>query len=248
MALEDRSIHGSVASESVPGREASGAVKRARFSNYGEQLTTPVGKNGVYGLANEGSYFLGFNGTVGTGIAGIAAADGYDETETLLFLRNSASAAEGKRIYLDFIRLSCTAVGANGTTTGYAATIDNGNDRYTSGGTAITPVNCNMQSTDTASATMYFGPVVTAAANGSRRVANQELRSVIKVAADTTLFDFGGPQRYSEVSSIGTAILQSVIPCPPVVLGPGDMFMLHEFAASQSGAASYEFECGFWVR
>jgi hypothetical protein len=46
----------------------------------------------------------------------------------------------------------------------------------------------------------------------------------------------------------GTAQACIHIQCPPVVLGPNTTFLLHEIAASQSVAATYEFSMGWHER
>ena len=248
MSLEDRKLWAETRRD-LPSTISEGSPGPLRGSRRGELAVQQLhGK--LHGLADEGSYFVATNPTVGTGVAGIAAADGFDDLETLAFLRNTESAATGKRIYLDYILLVPTAAGTNGTTFSFAAKIDKGNNRFASGGSAITPVCPNMDSTNTSVATLRFGAVVTTAASADARlVASGLLRSVIKVVGDRYLFDFGTTDRGLGSHLVaGTAIANITIPCAPVVLGPGQMFLLHEFAASQSAAASYTFEMGWWER
>jgi len=240
-------IKGSALSGASPSRLSNGATRAARMSAFGE-LVGERGKADLVGLCDDGAYYVATNPTPGTGVAGIAAADGFDDTEALLYLRNNATASEGTRIYLDYILLSATAAGTNGTNFSYAMTLDTGAARYASGGSAITPVSPNMQNSDSPSCTLYFGAVVPSTSSTDRLVSHKPLRSVIKVVGDKYLFDFGGSKDTSDMATAGTAICNMRIPCPPVVLGPTDMFLLHEFAASQSVAATYEFEIGFWVR
>lgn len=218
---------------------------------HGDVRTSPYGK-GVYGLADEGSYFVARNPTIGTGVAGIAAADAADDLETLLFLRNTSADSEGKRIYLDYLRLVPTAAGTNGTTTQYYSWIDTGTSRYTSGGSAITPQNVNMDSSESAPVTCMFGALVTAAASADKRtVGGGSLRlGVIKVIGDIYTFEFGPARGALPTSLVTSGTAQAIVTVrhAPVVLGPGDMFGLEVYAASQTVAASFEFELGFWVR
>lgn len=219
-------------------------------SVHGDVNTSPHGK-GMYGLADEGSYFVARNPTIGTGVAGIAAADGAEGLEQLIFLRNTSTESEGKRIYLDYLRLVPTAAGTNGTTTVFCSVIDSGTNRYTSGGSTITPVNVNMDSSETAPVQCVFGAVVTAAASSdARTVGGGSLRlGVIKVIGDQYLFDFGADKStMPTLVTSGTAQALVHWRHSPVVLGPSDMWMLEVFAASQTVAASFEFELGFWVR
>lgn len=250
MSLEDRKLWGETHRD-LPGTAYSeGAAVPLRGSRRGELYVRDLVGPKLHSLADEGSYFVATNPTVGTGVAGIAAADGFDDLETLAFLRNTESASTGKRLYLDYIKLQATAAGTNGTNFSFAMKLDKGNNRFASGGSAITPVSPNMDSTAAAVATLRFGAVVTTAASADARlVASGLLRSVIKVVGDTYLFDFG-PSAKSMTSHIvaGTAIANVVIPCPPVVVGPNQMFLLHEFAASQTVGAAYTFEIGWWER
>ena len=251
MALEDRKPWLETHRDLPSGYPESNAVPQ-RGSRRGEAYTLPLTGSKLHSLADEGSYFVATNPTVGTAIAGITASDGFDDLETYLFLRNteSVTASTGKRIYLDYIKLQAVAVGTNGTNFSFAAKLDKGNNRFTSGGSAITPANVNMDSSVSSIATLRAGAVVTAAASADARlVASGLLRSVIKVAGDQYLFDFGSSSKVMSSHIVaGTAIANVVIPCPPVVIGPGQMFLLHEFAASQTVAASYTFEVGWWER
>lgn len=233
-----------------PAPSADGSELVSRSSLYGEALTLPLtaGKNHM--LADEGSYFVATNPTPGTAIAGIAAANGLDDTEALLFLRNASSST--KRVYLDYIMLRTVAVGTNGTTMAIAMKTDSGTSRFASGGSAITPVNPNQASdTGTAIDLLRFGAVVpTAASTEVRLVHHAKLRNAIKVAGDTFVFAFGGQPTSMLANQSGetTTPLYQLITCPPVILGAGDTFLLHEFAASQSVAATYEFALGWWER
>jgi len=126
--------------------------------------------------------------------------------------------------------------------------IDSGN-RFSSGGTAVTPVSPNMDSAAVSIGTLNFGALTAAAANNARRVKHGQIRSVIKVVGDVYLFTFG--QSTPSVPGMvleGTAQAFIPIQCPPVVLGPNQTFLLHEIAASQAAAAQYEFSMGWSER
>ncbi len=222
----------------------------ARGSRYGDVSVQSIHGSKLDALADEGSYFVATNPTPGTGIAGIAAADGLDDLEALIFLRNGAS--NDKRIHLDYIWLTVTAAGTNGTNFAFAMKGDKGNSRYSSGGSAITPVNPNMVEARTSGIdTLRFGAVVpTAATSEARLIHHGSLRTLIKVIGDKYLFKFGdsSPGVISGIPLDGTLQASINIPCPPVILGAGDSFLFHEFSASQTVAASYQFTMGFWVR
>jgi hypothetical protein len=223
-----------------------------RLGRHGELVTMPVAGSKLWGLADEGSYFFASNPTPGTGIAGIAAADGFNAAETLFLLYNTATASEGTRLYLDFLELHCTVVDTNGTDIRYDMHIDNG-DRYTSGGSAITPVNVNMDSSAAAKGRLKFGALVSAAASSAvRYVGGRLLASTDLVANDMLRFDFGSPTsnqgqavNVSEEATLGRIFQVS---CPPIVLGPGHSFLFSVNCASQSGAATWSFNSGWSER
>ncbi len=221
-----------------------------RVSRYGEMVTRIVGKEGKYALADSGEYWSATNPTPGTGIAGIAATGAFADAESLLYIKNGASVGDGTRIYLDFLQLIVTAAGTNGTDHRYVSKIDTGADRYTSGGSSITPVNPNMDSSTTSSATIKFGALVTTAASTSARlVQNGLIRNVITVAGDVYTFDFGGTMTAAPAHAIaGTAIANIVIPHVPVVIGPQQYFVMSLHSSSQTAATSYEFNLGYWER
>lgn len=237
-----------VANRTLPATASDGTYQVMRVSRRGEVITQPLTGSKFSALAAEGSYFVATNPTPGTGIAGVAAASSFDDTQTLLHIRNTDTT---KNLHLDYLRLTVTAAGTNGTTALYAMKTDRGVTRRTSGGTAITPVNPNAGDSSTASVAMYFGPIVTAAATSDARlISNGNLRvGVIKVVGDTYLWNFGGStQVVGAMAQAGTAVAQVVVNVAPVVLGPNDQFFLHEWAASQTVGSSYLFECGFWMR
>jgi hypothetical protein len=219
------------------------------MSRRGELIVQDLGKPRM-SLANEGSYFVATNPTPGTGIAGIAATGAFSDAESTLLVRNDASVGSGKRVFLDYLKVTVTAAGANGTDHRFVSKLDKATDRYTSGGSSITPVNPNIDDTNTASATVRFGALVTTAASSNARLVGGGLiRNVITVAGDQYTFDFGGSPASAAAHAIaGTAIAQIVIPHAPVVIGPEQTFVLSLHGTAQSGASSYEFELGFWER
>lgn len=235
----------------LPGAQTNNTLQPFRTSRYCEMGVQSVLGSKMHMLAEEGTYFTATNATLGTAIAGTAAPTAFSATVALLSLYNTAvqGSAGAKSIYLDFIRLEVRAAGTNGTNFLYAQSIDAGN-RFSSGGTAITPVNPNIGLTTTSGGTLNFGALTATAASASvRRVSHGQIRSVIKVIGDTYLFTFGNssPMATGMVME-GTAQATIPVHCPPVVLGPNTTFLLHEIAASQSVAATYEISMGWWER
>lgn len=250
MANFDQVFSNGLANRELPGAQANNTFQPVRTSRYMEQFIQSVTGSKMTALADEGSYFVATNATLGTAISGTAAPTAFSATVSLLSLYNTvvSGAAGAKNIYLDWIQLEVRAAGTNGTNFLYAMDVDTGN-RFTSGGTAITPVNPNILSSATTISTLNFGAITSPAANNVRRVKHGQIRSVIKVIGDVYLFTFGSAVAPTAGMVLeGTA--QAVIPvhCPPVVIGPNSTFLLHEIAASQSVAATYEFSMGWWER
>ncbi len=227
---------------------SSGEYLPARSTRYGELITQPLNQK-VYGAIDDGTYFIATNPTMGTGIAGIAASTSYDAAEHLLHLRNTSTS---KRLYLDFIDLVVTAAGAAGTTTGFTMVLDQGASRYTSGGSTITPVNPTFENSESPECVLKFGALVTGAATADVRPLGDFLvRTVIKVVGDSYRFTFGDSNAawgLAGASLDGTTSAKVTIPCPGVVLGETDQFLLSDWAASQTGASSYQLRMGFWLR
>jgi hypothetical protein len=250
MALDDRKLWGE-AHRDLPGTAyTEGQTTPLRSTKRGELFTQSIAK-GQTALVEEGSYFLATNPTPGTGIAGIAAANGYDATEALCTIRNGATAGDtAKRLYIDYIKLQLTVAGTNGTNLTYATHKDKGNSRWASGGTAYTPVNMNMGSDLSSSASVHFGALVTDAATADvAKMQSGNLRTAIGVVGDEIILDCGGSVAAGPSSLFeGTLICKQVIKHIPIVLNPGEELVLTVNAASQSVGTSFEFEICYWER
>jgi len=241
---DDVRLQGTVRRSTVPGTTEDGSLAYSRHSRHGEQVVQPIGGD-RYPLCDEGSYFVATNATPGTAIAGIAAANGYDDTEALLYLRNTHAS---KHLYLDYLRLNTVVAGANGSNFSYAVDVATGLT-YASGGTAITPVDTNRETNNTAPVTCYFGAVVTTTGTTEKIMSHGLLRTVLKVIGDQYLLTFGdGPIAPATTIMEATAQASVQRSCPPIIVPPGHSLCVREFAASQDGAAQYEFELGFWAR
>lgn len=217
-----------------------------RHSPYGELYTVGMG-GGNWPLADEGSYFVATNATLATGIEGHAAPVVADtDTKALLHLYNGGQ----KNIVLDFLQMEVTAAGTAGTLHYTTIYIDNkGSTARSSGGTAITPVNTNSGVSVSSGAEIYFGAVVTAMSS-SRKVGQQIVREVIPVVQDTILMTFGAVDGVlkSGLTTAGTATNHCVQNFPAIVIAPGGNLNISQIRPSQSAAASYQFQFGYWER
>jgi hypothetical protein len=198
--------------------------------------------------ADEGSYFVTYNVTDGTGIVGHAAPVQADlSTKPLLHIFNGSAT---KSLAIDFVRLRATAIGAGATTTDFTAWIDNnGSTVKTSGGTVATSVNVRGDQPSTTGAIVSFGAVVASAGATEKRIDHQRVRSVVAVVEDQYTFSFGhtgyGPAT-GGITMAGTAVIAAFVHMPPCVIQPGGNFKLVQWGASQSGAHSFEYTVG-WI-
>ena len=197
-------------------------------------------------VAEQGEYFVATNPTAGTGIISLAAADGINPLEALCVLTNDNTTASGKRIYLDFLTLFVTAAGTNGTDMAFVHHVDNA-DRWASGGSAITEVNPNADSSNTSGATIYFGAIVAPGATSARLLGGGVLRVTINVIGDIYNFNFGGSGNLSAAGiTDGTATVAMNVPCVPVILGVGDSWIFQLNCSGQDTAKGLEFQLGYW--
>ncbi len=239
-----------------PSLSAEAVQQQSRVGARGELIVIPLSE-GKMGLADEGAYFKATNATVGTGIIH-ALTTAWSATAALFCLRNTDG--EGaKRLYLDYVKLitGATAIGMTAATSIESAiTIDNTN-RHSSGGTAITPVNVNMDSAQATIAALNFGAEVLSAASGSVRLVGRHAfpRRVAPamVTGDQFFWKFGSDMT-PFVSPVGaaapaTAPTQFIGGFGPVVIGGGDSLNFHLwYPAGATTAPTYEFEIGWWER
>lgn len=182
--------------------------------------------------------------------AGFAITTSYSPTAAAWTLRNNASAG-GRRIFLDYIKLDVATVPASATRADYAIATDVV-ARYSSGGAGgeNVIVNPNTDASATSVAVQNIGTVVLASATSAARLpAMGCVRRGIPVAGDQYLFTFGGASESATGFTSGTAASRFVMPCGPIVIGPGSMIALHIWnAANAVTAPAYDLEAGWWER
>lgn len=214
----------------------------SRSARYSEAYTVPMTLKEL-AAADEGSYFVGITPTPGTGIIGHAAPTTFDETKPYLLLYNGGQ----NRIYPQFLYLYETVVSVLNTRTQFTFVVDQGN-RFSSGGTALTKNNVNMDSVVTTQATITVGAVTAIAASSSRRVLGHwTLRGTIGVVEDRYQFVFGDPSAGQYGSRVAT-VADLTVPVSPVVVGPGQSFLVHQWSPSQTTGPTFEVILGYIER
>jgi len=223
-----------------------------RGGKYGEIISI-----GLYGkkhfLADEGSYFIATNPTPYTPIAVTTSIITFAETAgavgVAMLLKNleARSSQNGKRLYLDYIKLMVVGVPTSATSWQYALVIDDNPLRWTSGGSAITPVNPNGDCNLPSIAQIYFGALTTAVPNNRRLVSRGTLRGVIPTTFDEYIINSGSAEGGSGFAS-AAASGKSVNQAPPIILGPQQNLALTLWGAANAAAPTFEFEMGWWER
>lgn len=234
----------------LPDAESDSTTKPLRAGRYGEAYTLSLVPT-THLLADEGTYQVGLSPTPGTGVAFVVNASVSETAGNFLYIKNNDSQGNvrAKRIYLDYIRLILAVAPAAGISVHYFMKVDN-KDRYSSGGTQVTPNNANIDTGVGTVSQVFAGAVVTLAPSPSARLVSRGvMRSVIPVVNDEWIFKCGAAGDGSSSSLAGTLAQRMVIPCAPVVIGPQDNLCLQIwFPSNATTPAQFEYELGWWER
>lgn len=214
-----------------------------RAGRYGEGYSlTPTSKEWL--LADEGSYFTARTPTPGTGIIGHAAPTTFDETKPYLLLYNGGQ----NRIYPQFLRLHETVASVGGARVQFTVAVDTGN-RLSSAGTALTTQNVNMDDNTASAAVVTVGAVIATAATASRRVVDHVVfRGTIDIIEDVYELVFAGSDGAGAAGSRVATVQDFAKMLPPVVIGPGQSLLIHQWAASQSTGPTFQVTLGYVER
>jgi len=232
--------------QSLPTPISDGIESQPRLERYGGLVCSPIG-DGANGVAAEGSYFKTAT-TINTPVAySVSAA--FSATTAFLVARNTDS-TNGKSLYLDYIRLLMTTIPASATAWHLAITTEPSN-RYTSGGTTLTPANANTAYAGGSIASVIVGVPVISAAVSPRTVLRSQVFAAIPVVGSELIIDFGNLSMTAAQTKTGTLALNLAVASGPVVLGPGSnhsMLMHLWFPANATTPAQFECEMGWWER
>ncbi len=224
-----------------------------RGNKYGEQYVVPVSP---LEAAKEGNYWTFRNATAGTGVAHTADPTAVNATDAAFILiknaETSSTGSPGKDLYLDRLWLRNTAAGTAGSIQQLVITVDDGSvARYGSGGGAITPAVVGKNGA-AFGGLVYAGNLTqVAAATGYHVCVSKTIRFVIPVAGDQYTCSFKGGGQNSAVANVatdGTGLLQAHFDLEPVICPPGCWMAIELVRASQSAAASWEYEGSMYLR
>lgn len=248
--------------------------KRLLPGVYGEGQTGGLDRQGRYGenyslplvvtrhmLADEGSYYVATNPTIGTGIQVAANVTAFSDTAPMFLVNNNASVASGIRVYLDYVKLLPTGTLPTGTTwMDFAVKLDSVS-RQTSAAnkrTALTAANVNMDDSRAASALVYSYANASAMDTGAsgvtaRTVSRCRIPTSLGIAGDEYEVQFGAPDRDSAIAGLtavrAAAPARLITHAAPIVLGPQQWAVIYMWwTNAATTAATFEFELGWFER
>lgn len=251
--------NGQALSSIAPVADNVTGVTPVRLGNRGEQFSLSL-FNGMQALAMEGSYWIASTATPGTGIVlSVATGTTFADTQALIVLNNNdttTASAIGKTIYLDFITIVCTTT-PTGTTVDYVAHRIDSAVRGTAGtklganSTDAKPSNMAFSGTSVGSAYALGASAVSVAASSNvRNVGRNVIRSASTpswVIGDHVTIKFGSAEMAAGGVSIGATTASGItVFAPAVAIGPGQSYVMNEWATARSGALSGEIVMG-WI-
>lgn len=227
--------------------DGTSAVTPTRTGSYAEAYAIETGW-GRNTFADEGSYYVAQNATVGTQLTGhVAPAIADTNTKSIIHFFNGGLLD----VYLDYLVLTTVVANASATAVDFLAYTDNkGTTGLTSGGTAITTINnTRSNSTNATGITLTAGACVTAPVTNIHRVLQRTVKPYIGVALDSYSFVFGNAAWSPTGYALITAVTHTLTSCAPVIVGPGGNFYFVQTGPSGATTAmTFEFELGFVER
>lgn len=217
--------------------------------------------HGDQSLADEGTYFVATNPTVGTAIAmttsvvddALTASSTHAPNVPYLYMQNRGTVGDvnGKTISLRYIKLF-SRIGDQAWTSATQALFSiyssSSGDRRTTKGTALSVYNANTNFSQATAADFTAGGNVTSLPGATARIHTHGLiQSSIPLAGSTWVFVFGEAgvaSNFGYASVINTLTMH----CPPVVIAPGWSMQLDLWATALAAAPTFEIEVGYAER
>lgn len=229
----------------LPSSNADGAaVVPNRAGTYGEAYVSPITSKELFS-ADEGSYFMGLTPTPGTGIIGTVNIAAITDVSPTMVVYNGDST---KRLYPQFLNLHETVVSTAGARSQFTFYTDNIN-RWASSGTALTISSTNSGGAANTTTAIHVGTAMVSPAASARVLIDHVVfRGTIDVVEDQLEFVFGGVGGGSSTNARAATVQDFSKTLPPVCIMPGHSLVMHQWAASQANAPTYEYRFGFILR
>jgi hypothetical protein len=226
-----------------PTLDSAAVATPTRTGTYLEAYVLPISSKEMF-TADEGSYNMALTPTPGTGVIGTASIAAItDVSPTAVFYNSSTT----KRIYPQFLNLHETVVSTSGSRVQFTFYLDNVN-RWTSGGTLLTNGNCNSGSSADTALVAHVGGITAPAANAKVLIDHVVFRGTIDVVEDQFEFVFAGVGGGTGSGSRVATVQDFSRTLPPVCIMPGHSMVMHQWAASQANAPTYEYRFGYIAR
>ena len=182
------------------------------------------------------------------GLASLDAATAYAATAACFNIFNQSTMSSKPNVLIKprLLRLTAKAVNTGGTDFRLHFFVDK-IDRWSSGGTELTPVAAmgtmgaatTVLVRRTSQAKIYAGELTLAAASDAKCIGRVLVKNEIFAANEQIEIWFGAPL----AAGIDTAgLFRTATVVVPVILGQGDNLSIHEVAASQTADPKFQYE------
>ena len=204
-------------------------MANVNFSTPGSQKVQGMWPDD-YVTCDEGGEYVATNPTVGTGLTGTVCVDDAATASSthaqyapfiLMYNKEIQSSPNPYSLYLKFMKFMILTPPGTASVWRYSVRIDSVN-RWASGGTAITPVNSNPNSSQGSITQFNAGALVPTAlpSNNARLVATGYFDSTIPVVGDQYLIRFGNAPMPMDELNGGIVAKNMCFNAPPVILPP----------------------------
>lgn len=231
--------------QALPSSNADGSViVPNRTGKYGEAYVLPLTGKELFS-ADEGSYFMALTPTPGTGIIGTVNIAAITDVSPTMVVYNGDST---KRLYPQFLNLHETVVSTSGARVQFTWYTDNIN-RWTSSGTALTIGSTNSGGAANSTTAIHVGTAMVSPAASARVLIDHVVfAGALDVVENQYEFIFGGTAGHVSNAAVVTTVQHYSKIMPPVCIMPGHSLVMHQWAASQANAPTFEYRFGFILR
>lgn len=224
--------------------------KKYATAGYPVAITAAMSADFVH--AEDGSYILATNPTIGTGLTWVAAQTAFSDTAPNFYIFNPDTT---KSLWLRRLKLQCGAVGTAAVSWRYAVILDTVARAPTTDHTlAIVPVTPNSSQalavTPTILAQNSATVSVVPASSAAKRLVALGTLGGLNIAGSEFEVCFGSTDSgaFQGVADAAGEPSRKITNSSPVVIGPGHSCMIHIWGPSSSASINPEFELAMIAR